>query len=242
MRTIAAFFDIDGTLYREALLTQMFKKMIRGDMIDSKVYHEEVKEHYNRWSRRIGDYDDYLIKMAEIYFTAVKGLHVSQITYIAKKIVEQNGDKVYTYTRDKIKWHKEKDHQIIGVSGAPYELVEAMAKKYGFEDFIGTHYEVDENQCYTGKFKPMWESRNKKIAIASFVKKYNIALDYSYAYGDTAGDLDMLSSVAHPIAINPTKELLSLIKSNIELAQKVQVVVERKDMIYHLNSGCIDAL
>ncbi|MDA3847838.1 MAG: HAD-IB family hydrolase [Vallitaleaceae bacterium] len=242
MRTIAAFFDIDGTLYREALLTQMFKKMIRGDMIDSKVYHEEVKEHYNRWSRRIGDYDDYLIKMAEIYFSAVKGLHVSQITYIANKVVEQNGDKVYTYTRDQIKWHKERDHKIIGVSGAPYELVEAMAKKYGFEDFIATHYAVDEHMRYTGEFKPMWDSRNKKIAIEDFVNSYNIALDFSYAYGDTAGDFDMLNLVAHPVAINPTKELLNMIKSDHTLAEKIQVVVERKDMIYHLNSGCIDAL
>lgn len=242
MRTIAAFFDIDGTLYREALITQMFKKMIRGDMIESKIYHNEVKEFYNRWTRRIGDYDDYLIKMAEVYFNAIKGLHHSQITYIANKIVEQYGEKVYTFTRDRIKWHQEKDHKIIGVSGAPYELVEAMARKYGFEDYIGTKYELDKDLYYTGDFEPMWDSNNKRKAIQSFVKRYNIALDYSYSYGDTSGDFDMLKLVANPVAINPTKELIDKIKADPDLRSKINVVVERKDMIYKLKPECIEEI
>lgn len=239
MRLRAAFFDIDGTLYREALITQMFKKMIRGDIIASKLYHEEVKEYYNNWSRRIGDYDDYLIKMAEIYFNAIKGLHHAQITYIAEKVIQQYGDKVYTYTRDRIKWHQEQGHKIIAVSGAPIELVKAMAKKYGFEDYMGTHYEYDENHIYTGKFKPMWDSTNKKEALNLFVDQYNIALEYSYAYGDTSGDYAMLKSVGNPVAINPTKELLRKIHNDTQLFEKIQVVVERKDMIYHLDKNCI---
>lgn len=242
MRLRAAFFDIDGTLYREALITQMFKKMINGDMIERKVYHNEVKELYRLWRRRKGDYDDYLIKMAEIYIDAIKGLHSAQIKYIANKVIEQYGEHVYTYTRDQIKWHKAQNHKVIGVSGAPLELVEAMAKKYGFEDYIGTNYELDSNQIYTGKFKPMWDSQNKKEAIAGFVEKYNIALDYSFAYGDTNGDFDMLKLVGNPVAINPTKELLTRISKDVILSKKIKVVVERKDMVYHLKSEYMNDL
>lgn len=239
MRLRAAFFDIDGTIYREALITQMFKKMIRADMIQSDVYHKEVKDLYKSWRRRQGDYDDYLIKMAELYFDAVKGLHHSQITYIANKVVDHYGEHVYTFTRDRIKWHKEQDHKIIAISGAPMELVEAMAKKYGFEDFIGTKYEIDSNQIYTGNFKPMWDTQNKKQAINQFVKDYDIALEYSYAYGDTNGDFDMLKSVGNPVAMNPTKELISRVTSDPDVKDKIKIVVERKDMIYQLDSDCI---
>jgi len=242
MRLRAAFFDIDGTLYREALLTQMFKKMINSDMIEKSVYNDEVKEFYRLWRRRKGDYDDYLIKMAEIYIEAIEGLHYSQIEFVANKVIEQYGENVYTYTRDRIEWHKAQEHKVIGVSGAPFELVKAMSKKYGFEDYIGTHYELNLNQIYTGKFKPMWDSQNKKEAIADFVKKYNIALDYSFAYGDTNGDYDMLKMVGNPVAINPTKELLTRIAQDDKLSKKIKIVVERKDMVYHLDANCMNSL
>ncbi len=48
--------------------------------------------------------------------------------------MEQKGDRVYTFTRDSIKWHKEQGHKIITISGSPYELVKEMASKYGFDD------------------------------------------------------------------------------------------------------------
>ncbi len=33
---IGAFFDIDGTLYRDSLLVEHFKKLIRYEVIDPK--------------------------------------------------------------------------------------------------------------------------------------------------------------------------------------------------------------
>ena len=35
-KNIAAFFDIDGTLYREGLITEVFKKMIKYEIINQK--------------------------------------------------------------------------------------------------------------------------------------------------------------------------------------------------------------
>lgn len=32
----AAFFDIDGTIYREGLITEVFKKIIKYDLVDEK--------------------------------------------------------------------------------------------------------------------------------------------------------------------------------------------------------------
>ncbi|NFJ12045.1 HAD-IB family hydrolase, partial [Clostridium botulinum] len=137
---IAAFFDIDGTLYREGLITEVFKKLVKYDIIESERWYNEVRPEYVKWDKRQGNYDNYLLKMAGIYIEAIKGLHKSQIEFIAKKVVEQKGDRVYTFTRDSIKWHKEQGHKIITISGSPYELVKEMASKYGFDDFRGAQY------------------------------------------------------------------------------------------------------
>lgn len=240
MKCVAAFFDIDGTLYREGLITEIFKKLIKSDIIDSDRWYNEVKEKYHQWDKRIGNYDDYLLKMAEIYIEEVKGLHKIQIEFIAKKVIEQKGDRVYTYTRDRIKWHLEKGHKVLTISGSPSELVREMAKKHGFMDYAASEYATDEEGYYTGEVHPMWDSGNKQIALANFTEKYNIDLSSSYAYGDTSGDFTMLKAVAHPIAMNPTRELISKLKEDPITKDKVEFVVERKDMVYHLNSNCVN--
>lgn len=240
MKNIVAFFDIDGTLYREGLISELFKKLIKHEIIANEKWYKDVKPYYQKWDKRMGNYDDYLIRMADIYIDAVKGLHKTQIEYIAKQIISQKGDKVYTYTRDRIKWHKEQGHILIIISGSPIELVSEMSKKHGFDDFKGTTYVMDENNIYTGEIIPMWDSISKKKSIDEFAKKYEIDLSKSYAYGDTAGDLSMLSSVGNPTCINPTRELLECIISNEILKQKTNVIVERKDFIYKLTPEAIE--
>lgn len=239
MKIKAAFFDIDGTLYREGMITAIFKKMIRSDIISNEVWYKELKERYNKWDKRMGNYDDYLVRMAEIYIEAVKGLHRTQVEFIANKVIEQNGDRVYTYTRDRILWHKKMGHKIITISGSPIELVRAMSIKFGFDDFIGSSYLCDEHERYTGEVIPMWDGANKLRALNQLVEDYNIDLSESYAYGDTKGDLEMLKKVGYPVAMNPTKELIYEVSGDPDLKGRIKIVVERKDMVYELTPECI---
>ena len=235
MKKVAAFFDIDGTVYREGLITEVFKKLVKYEIIQGEKWYNEVRPEFVRWDKRQGDYDNYLLKMVDIYMDAIKGLKKDQIDFIAKRVVEQKGDRVYTFTRDRIKWHKEQGHIIITVSGSPYELVREMAKKYEFDDFRGSIYVKDEHNMYTGDVIPMWDSESKQKAINELVKLYDIELDKSYAYGDTAGDYTMLNMVGNPYCMNPTKELLGKVINDESLKKKVNVIVERKDVTYNLD-------
>ena len=129
-------------------------------------------------------------------------------------------------------------HKVFFISGSPAFLVSRMAKKMGVDDFCGSIYEIDEEtQTFSGKIlKPMWDSIHKQEAIENFIKKYNIELEKSYAYGDTNGDFSMLSLVGNPRAINPSKELITRIKNDENLKSKTQIIIERKNVIYKLNS------
>ena len=239
MGHVGAFFDIDGTLYREGMITAIFKKLIKSEIISKDVWYREVKDRYARWEKRVGNYDDYLLKIAEIYVDTIKGLHRTQIEFIAKKVIEQNGDKVYQFTRDRIYWHQQQGHKVFTISGSPIELVREMSLKYNVTDYIGSVYKT-QNDYYTGEVEPMWDGKNKIVALQGLVDKYDIDLEKSFAYGDTAGDITMLKAVGHPTAMNGTKELLHLLKEDSELITKVDIVVERKDMIYHLGLNCLD--
>lgn len=241
MNTVA-FFDIDGTLYREGLITEVFKKLVKYEIIPAERWYKEVKPEYDRWDKRKGNYDNYLLKMADIYIEAIKGLHKSQIEFIAKNVVAQKGDRVYSYTRDRIKWHKERGHKILTVSGSPVELVKEMAIKHEFDDYVGAVYIRNSDDVYTGEVVPMWDSESKKNSIDMLVKKYDIDLDKSYAYGDTSGDFSMMKMVKNPVCVNPTRELLKEILDDAVLSKKINIVVERKDMIYKLKAENIKCL
>ena len=242
MKKIAAFFDIDGTLYREGLITEMFKKMIKYEIIEGGKWYNEVRPKFLKYDNRQGDYDSYLLGMIDVYMDAIKGLYGYQIELIAKKVIEQKGDRVYTFSRDRIKWHKEQGHILITISGSPVELVKEMSQKHGFNDYRGAIYTLDKENRYTGDVVPMWDSDSKRKAINYFVEKYNIDLQQSYAYGDTAGDFTMFNMVKNPYCINPTKELIKKVMADEKVKEKINLIVERKDVIYKLGSNGFDMI
>ena len=45
----------------------------------------------------------------------------------------------------------------------------------------------------------------------------------------------MFQHVGHPYAINPTRELLNRIMNDPEVKAKIQVIVERKDVVYEMD-------
>ncbi|SDY77147.1 HAD-superfamily subfamily IB hydrolase, TIGR01490 [Proteiniborus ethanoligenes] len=235
MGNVAAFFDIDGTLYRNSLMIQHFKKMLKYEVIDPLIWHSSVKHTYDEWEKRFGDFEDYLEELAAVYIKELKGVNKSYIEFIASQVINLNGDKVYKYSRTRIDWHKKQGHKVFFISGSPDFLVSKMAEKYGVTEFKGTIYEVDEKNNFTGEILRMWDSENKQRVIDEFVEKYDVDLPNSFAYGDTKGDLSMLRMVGNPVAINPNRDLFNCIKNDPDLSNKTTIIVERKDIVYKLN-------
>lgn len=242
MKNCAAFFDIDGTISREGLISEMFKKMIKYELINSRKWDNEVEPDFIKWDKRIGDYDTYLQKMVDIYTETVKDTHPFHIAYIARKVIEQKGDRVYTYSRERIRWHKNQGHIVVAISGSPVELVREMSAKYGMDDYKGTVYQIGSNGIYNGEIVPMWNSASKLQAVLEMAEKYHIDLFRSYAYGDTNGDFSMLKLVGNPFAINPTSDLLAHIREDNQLSKKISIIVERKDVTYRLNINTLDLI
>ena len=234
MKTIADFFDIDGTIFRNSLMIEHFKKLMKYEILDPALWYNKIKPVFEEWDKRYGDFDDYLDTLSEVYIEGLKGVNKSFIEFIAAHVINLNGDMVYRYSRERIRWHQKNGHKVFFISGSPDFLVSKMAEKYGATEYRGTTYLVDENNNFTGEIRKMWDSENKFKTISEFLEKYDVDLDSSYAYGDTVGDLSMLNMVGNPIAINPNRELILKIRENRELFEKITIIVERKDVIYKL--------
>jgi len=153
MENIGAFFDIDGTLYRNSLMIQHFRKLIKYEVIDPYVWHSHVKHTYYDWDKRYGDFEVYLEELANIYVDALKGINKEHIEFIASQVISLNGDKVYKYARTRIEWHKSQGHKIFFISGSPDFLVARMAEKYEVDEYKGSQYIVDENKNFVDILK-----------------------------------------------------------------------------------------
>lgn len=228
---IGAFFDIDGTLYRDSLMIAHFKKLLKYEVIDPIHWYGHVEKTYKEWIKRRGDYEDYMEELAEVYIQSIKNLNKEDTAFITQQVIDLKGDAVYQFTRNQIQFHKDQGHKIFFISGSPDYLVEAMGQKYSVTDCIGTQYLTDDEGNFTGQVIRMWDAESKSKAISTFTKNYNLDLSQSYAYGDTNGDYSMITKVGHGYAINPTHELLTRLKGH----PSVKIIVERKDVIYDLS-------
>lgn len=227
---IGAFFDIDGTLYRDSLMIAHFKKLVKYEVVDPLNWYEHVEKSYKEWIKRRGNYEDYMEELAEVYIQSIKDLNKEDTAFITQQVIDLKGDAVYQFTRNQIKFHKKMGHKVFFISGSPDYLVEAMGEKYGVTGCRGTKYLTDEKGNFTGEVIRMWDSESKSTAIADFTKHYDLDLSQSYAYGDTNGDYTMITQVGNGYAINPTQELLNRLKDQ----PNVKIIVERKDVIYNL--------
>ena len=236
MGNVTAFFDIDGTLHRDSLMMEHFKRLIRYEIIDPNYWYSHAQKAFQDWDKRMGNYEDYLLEVAEIYLKSMKGQNKNYIDFIVQQVIETKGDRVYRYTRDQIFWHQEQGHKVIFISGSPDYLVEKMAQKYDVDDFRATVYIVDKDNNFTGRIQRMWDSNSKSVALTELVEQHDIDLDKSYAYGDTKGDLSVLKAVGNPVAINPARELLLQIKKDPRLLERSLVIIERKDVIYRFKA------
>ena len=229
----AAFFDIDGTLFRNSLLVEHFIKLSENGILSDNAWSDEIGPLFEKYQNRLGAYEDYLDKAALVYQKSIVGLDKSVIEKFSKQVIEENKNKVYMVTRKAVEWHRSNGDLIFFISGSPDFLVDDFSKFYGATESISTSYVFDENNKFSGKINPMWDGKSKLSAIIDLDKRYNIDLDSSYSYGDTNGDITMFQMVGNPHAINPSFELIDKLFSDEDLRNKAVINIERKDVNYN---------
>jgi len=222
-----AVFDIDGTIFRSSLFVELVEQLIEeGAFPESarKGYEKELSE----WQNRDGHYNDYIQKMIEVYSEHVKGLHIDKVIEVSNRVLHFQRQHVYRYTRDLIK-KLQPTHFMLAISHSPFYIAEPFAREMGFQKIYAVWYEEDENGFLTGGVKYEDLIFHKGRVLQRAIEKENLVLDDSYGVGDSESDISMLEMVEHPIAFNPSNELYKVAKKN-----GWQVVVERKDVVYHI--------
>ena len=224
-----AFFDIDGTLFRSSLLIEVVEQLIKEDVFPADAGDDFLKK-LQRWQDREGTYQEYINAVIATFLKHIKGVHYGEFADIGRRVVAVQSKFVYRYTRDLIKSLKADGYHLVAISQSPKTILDEFCEQYGFDKVYGRIYEIGPQDRFTGAITDVHLIENKaNIVKRLFDKNADLTPDRSIAVGDTDGDISLLEQVAEPICFNPNKALYTHAKR-----QGWQVVIERKDVIYHL--------
>lgn len=227
-----AVFDFDGTLIRWQLYHAIVDQLAKENLVD-KVSYEKVLAARLKWKARESNdaFRDYELTLVRCYEKSLSKLTTGEFDQAVNKVFEEHKSQVYVYTRNLLKDLKSKDYFLIAISGSHREVVELIAKHYGFDDWVGTKFEKVDGK-FTGNYQFAGAEKDKILKLLS--QEHNLTFDDSFAVGDSESDIPMLELVENPIAFNPSEKLYQHAKS-----QGWKIVLERKNVVYELqlNNG-----
>jgi HAD superfamily hydrolase (TIGR01490 family) len=107
--------------------------------------------------------------------------------------------------RRQIEAHRRAGHVVVLVTASLDFLVGPVAKRLNVDAVLAARPEQSDGR-FTGRLlPPLPYGRGKYDLLRTFAASRGVALERSYAYGDSPGDLEVLQSVGHPQVVNPIR-------------------------------------
>lgn len=223
-----AVFDIDGTLIRWQLYHAVADQLAKNGHFPEEQW-QAVKAARMTWKKRESEdsflrYEHELVSLVD---AAITDVAVEDVMAASRAVIEEYKDQVYTYTRDLIQQLRSQNYLLFAISASQASIVKLLAEYYGFDDYGGSEYAVQDGR-FTGQKEVLMSGRKPEF-LKQLVQKHGADYAGSLGVGDSESDIPMLSTVERPIAFNPTKKLFEHAR-----ASGWQIVVERKNVVYHL--------
>lgn len=186
-----AIFDFDGTITKKST-TYFFLKFIYGTSFITKSASQ--MHSLFLYYCKIIDIDQLNQIIAKSFF---KGLSKDYL-YHQGKVFSENilPNLIKESAFQQIKWHKNQGHYCILATSAYNIYIDHWSKQNGFDNLVSTKIEFNGEGLATGYLdgKSCYGAEKLKRVIEVIGKEPKII----YAYGDSAGDKEILDYATHP--------------------------------------------
>ncbi|SEJ13137.1 HAD-superfamily subfamily IB hydrolase, TIGR01490 [Demequina mangrovi] len=206
---MAAFFDVDNTVIRGASSFHIARGLWQRDYFRLR---DIIKLGYEQATYVLfGESKDQMDRVREHGLGIINGWSVAEMTAVAEEVYDELlASRVYPGTKAIIDEHLERGHEVWFVTASPAEIGRLIARRVGATGALGTIGEHVDGH-YTGRLVGEFlHGPHKADAVRELAAERGIALEDSYAYGDSVNDASMLETVGHPCAINPDPRMRRL--------------------------------
>ncbi len=227
-----AFFDIDGTIFRWSLFIEYTEKLVEKNIFPQDALQKAQKKK-ELWLNREGSYNDYLTELIKVFDENIKGVLLDDFLDAVREALRGKEKRVYLYTKRLLQDLRSEGYFCVAITHSAKLAADIFAQSYGFDKVYGLMFDFDESGRFSGKIlnKGLIFDKGKIVKRLLDKEDLNLTLDASVAVGDTESDIPMLELVGKPIVFNPSKALYEHAKK-----KGWQTVVERKDMVYNIES------
>lgn len=202
----AAFFDLDNTLIRGASPFHLALGLRARGMVTARDLAEfaVIQARYLAF----GENRRHVDRVRGRGLSLVAGHSVAEMIAIGEEVWDEVLSlRVFPDTRALLTEHLAAGHEVWIVTASPVEIGSLIAARLGATGALGTVAEHVDG-FYTGRLVgDMLHGEAKATAVRALAAERGLDLTRSYAYGDSANDLPILSTVGHPVAINPDTRL-----------------------------------
>jgi putative phosphoserine phosphatase/1-acylglycerol-3-phosphate O-acyltransferase len=200
---IGAFFDYDGTVIRGfsagAFYEHRFRHLEIGPI--------EVARTVLAAGRGIKSPEDFSAFL-DISLGAWKGRPVEELEELGQSLFKHGiASRLHLEAWELIEAHRAKGHTLVLASSATRFQLQPAARELDVDFALCTPVEVIDGKL-TGRTSgaPLWAG-GKARAIRALAEEHDIDLDASFAYSNGAEDVEFLSAVGHPTAVEPEDAL-----------------------------------
>jgi alcohol-forming fatty acyl-CoA reductase len=210
---VGAFFDLDGTLLAAPSLEWRFiRYLLERDEISGG--------HVGRWLGRFAGAfwrDPHgATEGNKLYLRGISEALVDEWEkFVALEYFCRGSLTFFAEALQRLVWHRAQGHRVFLVSGTLAPLARVAARRLRALVFTEIEVRATELQIAPGPAR-LWSGRiagehmsggAKLRAVTELATRHGLDLGRSYAYGDSAGDVQMLEAMGCGVAVNPTWRL-----------------------------------
>jgi HAD superfamily hydrolase (TIGR01490 family) len=205
--TRAAFFDVDNTVMQGASIYYFARGLAARDFF---TWRDLTAFAWKQVAFRLRGVEDpqHMDEAKEAALAFVAGHAVEEVVRLGEEIYDDlMAGRIWSGTRALAQLHLDEGRRVWLVTAAPVELASIVAHRLGLTGALGTVSEIEDG-IYTGRLvgEPL-HGPAKAEAVLALAEREGLDLAECWAYSDSSNDLPMLSTVGHPVAVNPDARL-----------------------------------
>jgi HAD superfamily hydrolase (TIGR01490 family) len=207
--SVAAFFDVDGTLTRTTILHPLvwyqrtrLSRPLYALWLAGLAFDVPRFIWIDRRSRS---------RLSVVFYRRYAGLPADELRAWHRRTFDENlRRRLFPAAAARLEEHRRQGHRIVLITGGLDFVLRPLAEHIGAAELMATHL-AERDGMLTGELTalPIADERKGELT-REYAEKHGIDLAQSFAYTDSHGDLPMLDCVGHPAAVNPDRRLRKL--------------------------------
>lgn len=199
-----AVFDIDKTLSREFLIVPIIRAEEGEGLLSSGTFNE-VRRLLAALKNGDIEYEDAAHQVLVAHAAGLQGRRIDELHEHARVFLQQHTE-LFRHFGSQVMRLLQPTHRLIAVTAEPAYMASAVAETLKMDGVLSSEYATHKGR-FTSEITCSLAHRTEKRRLIGDLRP-------DFAFGDSAGDIEMLAHAYHAFCISPDTALTAEARAN----------------------------